>query len=197
MSIRAVANPKGGCAKTTTTMHLAMTMAQVNRSTVVVDADAQASARRWHRTAAQLGEPLPFDLQFLPTPDLTEDVIALADKYDEVLIDVGPGAADIMLAAISLSDFVIIPLNAREDDRQQTRKTHIDCARFEIAHAALISRVKTSERTSIALTRDWCKAEGIPVLSTVIYDLVAIGDAFGSQPDPVWFAPVLAELEDR
>jgi chromosome partitioning protein len=195
MAVRAIANPKGGCAKTTTTVHLAETMGHLGRKVVVVDADAQASARRWHRTAAQLGEPLAFDLEFLPTPDLVSDVVGLADRYDEVLIDVGPGAADIMLAAISVSDFVVIPLNAREDDRQQTKKTHIDCTRFEIPHAALISRVKTSERTSVTVTRGWCRAEQIPVFETVIYDLVAIGDAFGARPDPVWFAPVLAELE--
>lgn len=195
MPVWTFANVKGGAGKTTGAVHLATALSQRGAAVCLVDADAQASARRWHRKAAQVGEPLPFTLEFLPTPDLTADIDGLAAAYSHVLIDVGPGNADVMLAAIAVADLVVIPLNAREDDREQAKKTHEDCDRFGVAHVALMSRVKTSERGSVAITREYCRDLGIPLLHSVVWDLVAIGDAFGGLPTSDAYLPVLAELE--
>lgn len=190
------ANVKGGSGKTTSAMHVASAIATRGRRLVFIDADAQASARRWYRTAAQLGEPLPFDLEFIPTADLVADIERLVAAYDDVVIDVGPANADVMLAAIGVADVVLIPVNAREDDRQQAKKTHDDCARFDVRHVVLANRVRTQETTSIAVTRSFCDDYGIPMLRTIVPDLVSIGDAFGTGiPDPGYFAQVLDELE--
>lgn len=190
------ANVKGGSGKTTSAMHVATALAHRRGSLVFVDADAQASARRWHRSAAQIGEPFGFPLEFIPTADLVADIDRLVDEHGHVIIDVGPANADVMLAAIAVADVVVIPVNAREDDRQQARKTHEGCAQHGIAHAVLINRVKSSETTSIALTRSYFTEYGVPVLNTVVPDLVAIGDAFGGGiTDPGYFAQVLDELE--
>ena len=47
MRIIAVANPKGGSAKTTTTVNLAGALAELGRTVLVVDLDPQGSATRW------------------------------------------------------------------------------------------------------------------------------------------------------
>lgn len=190
------ANVKGGSGKTTSAMHVAAVLAARDRRVVLIDADGQASARRWHRSAAQLGEPLPFALEFLPTADLVNDIDHLAEVNDDVVIDVGPANADIMLAAVAVADLVVIPVNAREDDRQQAKKTHDDCTRLEIPHAVLLNRVRGQETTSIAITREFCAEHGIPVLATVVPDLVSFGDAFGTGiAEPGQYAQVVDELE--
>ncbi len=59
----AVANPKGGSAKTTTTVNLAAALAERGRKVLVVDLDPQASATRWLGGASpQAGEDSVLDV---------------------------------------------------------------------------------------------------------------------------------------
>ena len=113
---------------------------------LLIDADGQASARRWSRKAARRGEPWPFDLEFEPSKDLVEMIDELEQGRDVVVIDVGPASADIMLAAMAVSDVVIIPANAKTNDLEQAHEAAQGAKGLGKPHAVLLSRVKSSER---------------------------------------------------
>ena len=164
---------------------------------LLIDADGQASARRWARRAAKRGQPVPFDVEFLPTKDLVDDIDDLEQGRDLVVIDVGPGNADIMLAAMAVADVVVIPANAKPDDLEQAFEAVQACVRLDRKHLVLLSRVKTAERQSVAIGREFFGSHGVPVLRTVVFDLVAFSDAFGKGTvEPGLYDEVLKELEE-
>ena len=90
--ILAVANQKGGCGKTTTTMNLAGGLTKAKYRVLVVDADPQASATVW--SLARGADSLPFDVQTLR--QLRGRFRELVDSldYDIVLIDTPPGVTE-------------------------------------------------------------------------------------------------------
>lgn len=119
MKIIAMLNLKGGCGKTTISMNLAATLAELGRRAVVVDLDPQASALRWASQAVDTPGP-GFNLR--------RDVLALpvergAAQFKDKLLEVGkrtgaavavldcpPELRDPALVAALLADLVLIPV---------------------------------------------------------------------------------------
>lgn len=111
--IIAIANQKGGCGKTTTTMNLAGAFARAKYSVLVVDADPQASATVWSLARGQ--GSLPFEVR--PARQLKWRFAALEGAEEElVLVDCPPGmteqddAARFTRAVLRGADAIIVPL---------------------------------------------------------------------------------------
>lgn len=113
-TIIAVANQKGGCGKTTTTMNLAGAFTRAKYSVLVVDADPQASATVWSLARGQ--GSLPFEVrparQFKWRFSELERV-----EEDLVLVDCPPGiteteddAAKFTRAVLRGVDAILVPL---------------------------------------------------------------------------------------
>src|SRR5689334_9357907 len=106
MDTLAVVAQKGGSAKTTVAVHLAVQALREGRKVAIVDIDPQASARDWCRVRAQ---PAPA-LAAVTAGELTEAIeAARRDRFDLILIDTPSHTASAALAAIRAAQFVLIP----------------------------------------------------------------------------------------
>ena len=109
-----MANGKGGCAKSTTSVHLCAWLRKRGHSVALIDADVQATSSMWAGACAIEGlrvesvEPDPDQLQ-----DTTQE---LAGSYDFVIIDGPGGMTEVVRTAILLSDLAVLPIQATGPD---------------------------------------------------------------------------------
>ena len=90
--ILAVANEKGGCGKTTTTMNLAGGLTKAGYRVLVVDADPQASATMWSLARGQ--SSVAFDVQTFRQLRGRYRDLAESTDYDIALVDCPPGVTE-------------------------------------------------------------------------------------------------------
>lgn len=127
-----IANLKGGCGKTTSTVFLAEAVAATGLSVAVLDTDPQATAAQWAKRAADAGTPLAAHYgqpDYDPGTGDPEPIGRAAGRLrassgaDVVIIDTPPGAGDrdITRAAVEASDGVIVPCRASIVEAQELR----------------------------------------------------------------------------
>jgi chromosome partitioning protein len=106
MDTLAVVAQKGGCAKTTVAVHLAVQALREGRKVAIIDIDPQASARDWCRVRAQ-DAPALAAVTAGELPQAIE--AARRDGFNLILIDTPSHTASAALAAIRAAQFVLIP----------------------------------------------------------------------------------------
>lgn len=107
-----VANQKGGCTKTATTMQLAGAFTKVGFSVFVADMDPQNTAALW---SLQADPTAPFPATVLSLAPLREvfleRLMATAKNYQIILIDCPPAVdSQVPWVAMMAADLVIIPV---------------------------------------------------------------------------------------
>ena len=103
--VLAFTNSKGGVGKSTLSVHMAVHLREQGRSVALVDADVQASSSKWLREVSPEFEP--FRLQ---TPDdLLEQIPALRDQFEFIVIDGPAGLSEVTRAALFVSDVTFLP----------------------------------------------------------------------------------------
>ena len=113
--IIAFINMKGGCAKSTSAVHLSRYLLANNMTTALVDADAQGTSSTWINN---LDDDIPRpDLYRLTEPDpLLDKVPANAETNDFVVIDGAGGLAEVQRTILLLSDLVLVPVQPSAPD---------------------------------------------------------------------------------
>ncbi len=167
--ILAVANLKGGTAKTTTALYLAHYL-----SALLVDADPQGSALGWSDAVAEDGGTLGPSVIHLPDPRLAERL----PKADRLVIDCSPRDHRITDAAITAADLVVIPTATTAADMDRTWSTLDLAARLGTKSVVLLVKVRAGTR-SLAAAVEALADENVTVLDARIPQREALAIAWG------------------
>jgi chromosome partitioning protein len=109
MTVFAVVHTKGGVGKSTTAVHLAAMLART-ATTLLIDADPQASAASWAAWRAERDDvgPSPTTIQLLGKA-ITSEGTTLAKGFTHTVIDAGGRDAIGIRSALLLADIAVIP----------------------------------------------------------------------------------------
>ncbi len=114
--ILAVANTKGGVGKTTLAVNIAVARLRAGFDVLLVDADEQRTACDFSTLRSQELGNTGYTVVALTGASVREQVLKLAPKYDEVIIDVGGRDTTALRAALTVAETVLIPCQPRSFD---------------------------------------------------------------------------------
>lgn len=187
MPVIAYVNQKGGCSKSTTTVHHAAWLHRQGKDVLVVDADAQRSSSLW---LDELEESIPYKV--------IGDADALLDQLpklesDFVLVDGPAGLSEVTRAILLRTHLAVIPtqptgvdLKSAGDAIKLVRQAQ--SIRNGMPQAAMfLSRAVKGTRL-LQEAREVLEKTGVPLLASTIYQRQAIADSFG-QGAAVWQMP--------
>lgn len=196
--IVAIANQKGGCGKTTTTMNLAGGLVRAKYSVLVVDADPQASATVWSLAKGQ--GSLPFEVR--PARQLKWRFSGLANaEEDLVLVDCPPGFADqdeaarFTRAVLHGADAILVPLRPSTLDFSAAASFVRVLAREKLPEAKVAVLINARKNTLLGRQSQeqaailFAPIAGAVVLETTIGDRAPVTEVSGSGETIFDYAP--------
>lgn len=110
----ALLNPKGGSGKSTLSTNIARGLQLDGKSVLLVDADAQGTARDWRETAGDLHDTPP--VFGIDRPTLDKDIPKVGHAFEVIVIDGAAKTAPMTVSAIKAADIVLIPVQPSAAD---------------------------------------------------------------------------------
>lgn len=176
----AVLSSKGGVGKTTTAALLAAVWADEGRSVALVDLDVQGSLSVWRSLAAEEGDGLAVPVYGIASPrTLAEDLGRIT--ADVVVIDSPPAGGQLLAAAMSAADLVVIPTSPSDADIERAIVTSEAAANRGRDAVVLLTMAPTRDADTAEARRLLEAAELVP-LDAAVRHLVAIRRSFGRTP---------------
>lgn len=177
----AVANLKGGTAKTVTSYFLATALSDRGR-TLLVDCDPQGSALSWAEAAEEGGGEVPFEVVGLPVKDVHRRVRGIAGDYEHVVLDTPPLEIPITRSALMAAETVIVAIPPTDIDLDRVMATLELVAEVEpmndLTFRVLLTRVLGTARDGQDARAEMGEM-GLPVMEAEIPARVAYSRAFG------------------
>ncbi|WP_410687947.1 AAA family ATPase [Avibacterium paragallinarum] len=99
---------KGGAAKTTTAVNVAIGLAMQGKDICLVDADAQRSASRWY-AEREISGIKPNITLIEKRDNISQTLKQLNDKFDHVIVDVAGRNSRELITGGTVADFIIAP----------------------------------------------------------------------------------------
>jgi chromosome partitioning protein len=174
-----VAALKGGNCKTT--LSCALTEAGAARwgSALLVDADSQASASRWHELAAGA---MRADVLAAPTVELARKLAtAGAARYPLVVVDCPPAHVEIVRAGLALADVCLIPCRPAIADVDRLWPTATLAAEAGVPVLAVLTMARARTVAPVA-AREALRAGRVKVARVELPQREAFARCFGQVP---------------
>lgn len=185
MIVLTLANLKGGSTKTTSAVFAAHVLAERGLRVLLVDADPQGSALRWHEVA----EGFPFPVIGLTTGRLHRDLDGITgDRYDAVVIDTPPleDHRGVVVSALRRATHALIPCapTPMEYERLTAVRTALrdaaDLRRDDAEPVAAVLLTRTvANAVSTAVWRENMIRDGWRVLAGSVGRLEQFSQAYG------------------
>lgn len=99
---------KGGAAKTTTAINLAVALASKGLDVCLVDADGQRSTSRWYAEREDAGHKPQLTL-IEKRDNISQTLRSLNEKFDHVVVDVPGRNSRELITGGTVADFIIAP----------------------------------------------------------------------------------------
>jgi chromosome partitioning protein len=175
MPVITLSSPKGGAGKTTAATLLATELAERGARVTIIDADPNKNVVDWsHLPGLPANVTVIGDVSEETIVDIIEDA---ASKTPFVVVDL-EGTASLMVSyAISMSDFVVIPLQGSQlDAKQAARQMKLIKAQERIAgrvipFAVLFTRSNPAiqPKTQRHIEERFLELQ-VPIMATRLYD---------------------------
>lgn len=157
MPVIAVANPKGGAGKSTTTLLIGCHLAQRGAKTCVIDADPNQPIFDW-KTQGQSRSTLAV-IGNAREDSIMDSIEEQSRKHTFVFVDLEGTASLLVSRAIAFADFVLIPIQASAVDVRQAQKA-ITAVRNE---ERLVQRSNPKRRIPHKILMTRTPAPGAPI----------------------------------
>ena len=192
-----IGNLKGGVARTTSAIYLALALAREGR-TLLVDADPQGSALDWSEQA----EDFPCVVIPWTTNDLARRVKAVSGDYEHVVIDTPPFSETLLRQALLATDQLVVPVGASVMEARRLQPTFAMAGEIgEIKSLDTVTLLARCDRrtTEPQSTRKYISESlGLPVLETETHELQEYKRTWGTSPSDLGeYDAILAELKSR
>jgi chromosome partitioning protein len=211
--ILTVANQKGGAGKTTLSMSVAGTLGRRGARVLVIDADAQGTARMWAQSA---DDEKPFPATVVNLSDAREklhrEVRLHIANYDYIVIDCPPSVeAPATQSALLVADVCLIPIPPSPADFWSSRGIKLLVENAQTINDGLKAFVVVNKNKKTALSASVLgvlEDFGLPLLDAKIGDKTAYQEAMiggstvqglgrGARPAVVEIEAVVDELIQR
>lgn len=186
MAVIAFVNQKGGCAKSTTSVHFAYWLSRKKNKVLLVDADAQRSSSIWLES---METQIPFKVVQSPD-DLLEQIPELVQTCQHLIVDGPAGLSESTRAILFRADLAIVPcqptgvdLRSASDAMRlikQAQSVRSGPPKAAVFISRAVKGTKLLEEAIALLT----KSE-VPILKSVVYQRQIVADTFG-QGATVW-----------
>jgi chromosome partitioning protein len=183
-------NQKGGCAKTTTAVHLACYLVNQQNTVHFVDADPQHSAATWLQL---MSSPIGVS-KLSDANELIEQIPELAQTTDFLVVDGAAGNSESSRAILFTADVAIAPVQPTGLDLHSAGEAlrlvrQAQKIRGSLPKAAVfLSRAQKGTRLRSQALSALSKIPDVILLKTVIHQKQAIADCF-TQGAVVWDMP--------
>jgi chromosome partitioning protein len=177
-------NLKGGCGKSTSSVHLCRYLLSKGHIVALVDSDAQMTSSRWME---RLEEKIPRpQIYRLTDPDeILDQVPMIRENVDFVVVDGAGGLAEVQRATLLLADIVMIPIqpsfldvDASEEMIKAVRRVRTIRNGAPLAYTFLARTV--SNTVLLKDSQEFLETfEDVPLLKTVIPQRQVAADVMG------------------
>lgn len=173
--IIALTGQKGGSGKTTTSLCIADEWHRRGKHVLVVDLDAQGSARTWHDVAAERDHDGPTVISM--GEKFNEQLADMAQVYDHIVVDCPSNKLVTQKRALMVADLVILPCGPGSTDlwsMAETLELAQNAMDFRpLLNAAILITRRDPRTIQGQLVTQALKETGFDIFSTQLANRVA------------------------